>query len=59
MLQRTLNPRRLSNAAFGVAEIVDGIVRILTVGHVHTRLPIEQARWAMQQHINRLKRGRV
>jgi hypothetical protein len=59
MLQKTLDPRRLDSMLFGLAEVVDGVIRLITLGHVHTRLPINQSLAALKRGAQRAKAQRL
>ncbi|MCY1557216.1 hypothetical protein D9M68_940480 [compost metagenome] len=58
-VQRNRHPAgRLANMAYGAASLVDGIVRVLSLGHLHTTLPLDVSRWQAKHMIVRLKSGR-
>ena len=41
MIERNKHPAgRLWNIAFGLACVADGLVRVLSIGCLHTRLPV-------------------
>ncbi|MGY2488264.1 hypothetical protein [Cupriavidus sp. CP313] len=46
---------RISNMAFGAATVIDGFVRVLSLGYLHTRLPLNVAKWQTRAVIRRLK----
>ena len=46
------------NALFGIAQIVDGIVRVLTFGYVATTLPLVTSRKQAETTIKKLKKAR-
>ena len=47
---------RFSNILFGVANFIDGIVRIGSLGFLHTRLPLEVSRIQVMYFIKKQKR---
>ena len=52
MIERNLHPTgRLGNMLFGLAEITDGIVRVLSLGFLHTTLMVDLTRWQAQRMI--------
>lgn len=58
MIERNRNPLgRLNNIAFGLAQVGDGLVRVLSLGHLHTRLALEQTRRASKRRLEQLKRA--
>lgn len=46
------------NALFGLAQVVDGTVRVLTFGYVATTLPIVTSRKQAETMIKKLKKAR-
>jgi hypothetical protein len=46
---------RLGNMLFGVAQIADGIVRLLSLGFLHTRVPLELSRLQAKRVIERMR----
>jgi hypothetical protein len=57
MIERNRNAGgRLGTVLFGLANIVDGLVRVLSFGFLHTRLPLTLAKWQAKMGIKRLKR---
>jgi len=57
MIERNRNPAGcLSNIVFGVASLLDGLVRVVSLGWLHTRLPVNVSRWQAKSHIKALKR---
>lgn len=50
MIERNLHAAgRRANVLFGVAELVDGLVRVLSLGFLHTRLTLIVSRWQMRR----------
>ena len=57
MIERNRNPAgRLSNVVFGLASLLDGLVRVVSLGWLHTDLPLSVSRWQVKSHIKALKR---
>lgn len=57
MLYRNKNPAGLlGNMLYGLAQITDGIVRIITFGTVATKLPLIVTRRQTQNHLKQLKK---
>ena len=56
MIERNRHPTgRLGNMAFGAANLIDGAVRVLSLGFLHTRLPLNVSRLQARASIRRLK----
>lgn len=56
ILYRNHNPAgRLLCILFGLAQLVDGIVRVLSLGFFATTLPKDASKLMAKQSINRLK----
>jgi hypothetical protein len=50
MIERNLNAAgRRATVLFGAVELVDGLVRILSLGFFHTRLPLIVSRWQVRR----------
>ena len=50
MIERNLHAAgRRANVLFGAVELVDGLVRVLSFGFFHTRLPLIVSRWQMRR----------
>ena len=50
MLERNLNAAgRRANVLFGAVELVDGLVRVLSLGFLHTRLTLIVSRWQVRR----------
>lgn len=55
-IERNKNPAgRVSNIGFGVVAIIDGIVRVLSLGFLHTDLMLSYARRQARAGIERMK----
>lgn len=50
---------KLWNAAFGAAQVLDGLVRLISCGTLHTRLTLEVSRQQAQAVGKRIKRSRA
>lgn len=46
---------RLGNMAFGLATLIDGAVRVMSLGFLHTRLPLTVSKMQTRMAIRRLK----
>lgn len=56
MIERNRHPAgRCGNALFGLAEIIDGLIRVISLGHLHTRLVLNCSRWQARRLIERYK----
>jgi len=50
MIERNLNEAgRRANVLFGVVELIDGLVRVLSLGFLHTRLCVIVTRWQVRR----------
>lgn len=47
---------RCAAACFGLACLADGLVRTLSLGTLHTSLPLRVTRWQARRAIKRTKR---
>ena len=47
---------KLSTVVMGVCQIVDGLVRILSLGYLSTRLPLDYASFSIKRHFEKLRR---
>lgn len=60
MIQRNLNPvGRISNMIFGLCAIGDGLVRFLSLGHLHTRFCLEYSKRQARSQIRKAKELRA
>jgi hypothetical protein len=58
-IQRNLHPAgRINNIHFGLCQLVDGLVRVLSFGFLHTRFPVDQARGVARRQLDKLKARR-
>jgi hypothetical protein len=58
MIERNLNAAgRLGNIVFGVAQLADGMVRVLSLGFLHTRFPVTVSRWQAYRALELHKKG--
>lgn len=54
MIERNKNPAdKAYNILFGLASIVDGVIRVLSLGLCHTYLPLTVSRWQAKRAIKR------
>ena len=59
VFQRNLNPAgRLGCIVFGLAQLIDGAVRVVSGGFFHTTVPLTVSREQARRHIQNLKRAR-
>jgi hypothetical protein len=49
---------RVGNVVFGLACVGDGLVRVLSLGFLHTRLTLTVSKYQTKRHIMRLKSSR-
>ncbi len=55
-IQRNRHPSgRTNNIHFGVCQVADGLVRILSGGFLHSTFTLDQAREVARKNIQRLK----
>lgn len=50
---------KFSNILMGLAEIVDGLVRILSLGYLATTLPLDVSRYMVLKNITKMKANRL
>jgi hypothetical protein len=56
MIERNKNRAgRIGCMLFGLANIVDGLIRFLSFGFLHTRLPVELSKFQAKRGIKRLR----
>ena len=56
MIERDRHPAgKLFNMLFGVCQVADGFIRIVSLGYLHTRLTSTVARKATEKRISRQK----
>lgn len=59
MIERNRNPAgALYNLLFGLCEIADGIIRVTSLGYLHSRFALEMSKRAVKSHIARQKKQR-
>ena len=55
-VERNRHPAgKLFNMLFGVCQVADGLIRLVSLGYLHTRLPATAARKAAEKLISRQK----
>ena len=60
MIERNRHPTgRLSNVLFGLCQTADGLVRIVSLGYLHTRLPLEYTKRQTKNLIAKLKKDQA
>ena len=60
VIERNRHPAGRSwNALFGFAEIIDGLVRVLSLGFLHTRLLLVVTKHQARRMITKLKKRRA
>lgn len=59
MIHKNLNSAgRIANMIFGLAEILDGLVRTLSFGFYHSTVTSSVSKWQAKRHIQLLKKSR-
>ena len=59
-LQRNRHPSgRISNMTFGLCNIADGLVRVLSFGFLHSTFALDHARRSAKNRINQLKEEKL
>ena len=59
MIERNRNPAgRISNMIFGLCAVGDGLVRFLSLGHLHTRFCLEYSKRQAKKQIRKVKERR-
>lgn len=60
MIERNRNPAgRLFNLLFGLCGIADGLIRVASLGYLHSRFTLALSRRAAEKHIARQKKRRA
>lgn len=60
MIERNRNPTgRLNNIAFGLATIADGLIRVISLGWLHTRFPLYLSKRQTERYFLRIKAARM
>jgi hypothetical protein len=49
---------RLNNIGFGLCSVIDGLIRVLSLGYLHTTLTLDYARNTAKNRFVKLKRER-
>ena len=58
-IERNKNPAgRINNIIFGLCQLADGFVRVVSFGFLHTRFPIDQTRNVARRQLEKLKNQR-
>lgn len=58
MIERNLNAAgRRANVLFGLVEVIDGLVRVLSLGFCHTRLCLVVTRWQVRRAFQNRRTG--
>ena len=56
MIERNRHPAgKLFNMLFGLCQVADGFIRLLSLGYLHSRLPLTASRKAAEKFISRRK----
>jgi len=59
MIERNRNPAgKLFNVLFGLSEIADGLIRVISLGYLHSRFALEVFKRAVKRHIAYQKKQR-
>ena len=59
MIERNRNPAgRLFNMLFGLCEVADGLIRVASLGYLHSRLTLALSRRAAEKYIANLPKKR-
>ena len=57
-IQRNLHPSgRLNNIHFGICQVADGLVRVLSCGFLHSTFTLDQAREVARKRLIALKKA--
>lgn len=57
LIELNRNPSgRISNIVFGLASVIDGFIRIISFGYLHTRLPITVSKYQAKYSIQKSNR---
>lgn len=60
MIERNRNPvGRAGNLAFGLATLLDGLVRVVSLGWLHTRFPVALSGWQTKRYLAQVKAQRT
>lgn len=56
LIERNYHPAgRVFNILYGMCEIADGLIRVISLGYLHSRLTLNLSRKATEKHIARQK----
>lgn len=56
MIHRNRNPNgHLWNLGYGLLEVLDGLVRVASLGLLHTSLCMNYSRWGVKRHFAKLR----
>lgn len=59
MIQVNKHPcGRVSNMIFGICSILDGVVRLCSLGFLHGTFTLRYSRYQAENHIRKLKSGK-
>lgn len=60
MIKINRNPAgKLFNLLFGLSEIADGLIRVASLGYLHSRFALEVSKRAVKRHIAHQKKQRA
>lgn len=60
MIERNRNPAgKVFNLLFGLCEIADGLIRVVSLGYLHSRFALDMSKRAVKTHIARQKKKRL
>lgn len=60
LIERNRHPAgKLFNLLFGLSEIADGLVRVASLGYLHSRFALEVSKRAVKRHIAWQKKQRA
>lgn len=59
MIERNRHPAgRLYNVLFGLCQVADGLVRVASLGYLHTRLTLAVSRRVTEKYLAKLREER-
>lgn len=60
MIERNRNPAgKLFNLLFGLCEVADGLIRVASLGYLHSRFALDMSKRAVAKHIAQQKKRRA
>lgn len=60
MIERNRNPAgKLYNLLFGLCEVADGLIRVASLGYLHSRFTLDISKRAAAKHIAQQKKRRA